>query len=165
MGIGSKSTEQHEQERLAAELLLKADKKLKGSSFWLSFGSSGTRYEDAAELYTRAANAFKLLKKWREAADAFSKAADCHLNLQSKHEAATSYVSAGGCLKKSEVKESIRYYKLAIGLYTDMGRFTIAAKHQKEIAELYENELFDVESAMYAYQLAADWYSAEDASR
>ncbi|KAK2088791.1 hypothetical protein P7K49_034698 [Saguinus oedipus] len=35
----------------------------------------------------------------------------------------------------------------AIEIYTDMGRFTIAAKHHISIAEIYETELVDIEKA------------------
>jgi alpha-soluble NSF attachment protein len=45
--------------REALALLAKADKKATSSTFW--FGSN--KYEDAAELYTKAANSFKLAKR------------------------------------------------------------------------------------------------------
>lgn len=34
----------------------------------------------------------------------------------------------------------------AIEIYTDMGRFTMAAKHHQTIAEMYENEANDLVS-------------------
>ena len=45
-------------EAKAKELIDKADKKLKS---WLSFG--GNKYEDAEELYTKAANQLKVAKQ------------------------------------------------------------------------------------------------------
>mmetsp|Transcript_29748 Transcript_29748/g.48025 ORF Transcript_29748/g.48025 Transcript_29748/m.48025 type:complete len:181 (-) Transcript_29748:1123-1665(-) len=42
-----------------------------------------------------------------------------------------------------------------------MGSFSSAAKNQKEIAELYEGEE-NLEAAIDAYQIAADYYSGED---
>jgi len=42
-------------------------------------------------------------------------------------------------------------------------RFSIAAKHQKEIAELYEAEL-DFEHAIESYQVAADYFEGEGSS-
>jgi len=50
--------------------------------------------------------------------------------------------------------------KLAVELYTDEGRFSIAAKQQKEIAELYESEL-DFENAITSYTTAAEFYEGE----
>jgi alpha-soluble NSF attachment protein len=164
MGVAGGISDRDTQERSAVSLMVMADKKLRSSSFWF-FGSSETKYEEAAELYTRAANTFKLLKNWKDAANGFNKAAECHLSLQSKYEAATDYVNAANCLKKSDAKEAIHYYKMAIGFYTDMGRFTMAAKYQREVAELYEYDLADLEGAIHAYQTAADWYGAEDAPR
>lgn len=42
-----------------ADLMKKADKKLTSFGF---FGSFGSKYDDAAELYEKAANQFKLAK-------------------------------------------------------------------------------------------------------
>ena len=50
----------------------------------------------------------------------------------------------------------------AIALYVDDGRFSIAAKHQKDVAELYEQEM-DLKAAMANYQTAADYYEGEGA--
>lgn len=46
-------------EHKARELVAKAEKKLKGYSF---FGGMGAKYDDAAELLERAGNNFKLAK-------------------------------------------------------------------------------------------------------
>jgi len=56
--------------------LKEADKKLKGS-FWdkIGFGNKSERYEDAVELCKKAANAFKLDKRWDDAAKAYLKCA------------------------------------------------------------------------------------------
>jgi len=133
-----------------------ADKKLKGFTF---FGGS-SKWEEAADLFTKAANLFKMSKKWDRAGEAYTKAAECHLKLQSKHEAATNYIAAANCYKKSNVAEASLCLKQAIEFYTDEGRFSIAAKHQKELAELHEAEN-DLENAISAYQLSADYYEGE----
>jgi hypothetical protein len=36
----------------------------------------------------------------------------------------------------------------AIDIYTDMGRFTMAAKHHQSIAEMFENEANDLVSRL-----------------
>lgn len=46
-------------------------------------------------------------------------------------------------------------------ILTEKGRFQSAAKHQEDIASIYETELIDLDKAMNAYEVAADWYSAE----
>ncbi|XP_042041358.1 alpha-soluble NSF attachment protein-like [Salvia splendens] len=63
----------------------KAVKKLSG---WGLFGS---KFEDAADLFDKAANSFKLSKSWDRAGAVYVKLANCHLKLDSKHEAANAY--------------------------------------------------------------------------
>uniref|UniRef100_A0A8C9JVW1 NSF attachment protein alpha n=1 Tax=Panthera tigris altaica TaxID=74533 RepID=A0A8C9JVW1_PANTA len=91
----------------AMALLAEAERKVKNSQSFFSglFGGS-SKIEEACEIYTRAANMFKMAKNWSEAIN---------------------------CLMR------------AIEIYTDMGRFTIAAKHHISIAEIYETELVDIE--------------------
>jgi len=143
----------------AEEIYEKAEKKLKGFSL---FGGS-SKWEDASDMYTKAANLFKMEKKWDRAGESYCRAAECHLKLQSKHEAASNYINAANCYKKSNVTEAMMCLRQAIEFYTDEGRFSIAAKHQKELAELYESSS-DLENAISAYQLAADYYEGESSS-
>ena len=42
--------------------------------------------------------------------------------------------------KKSDVEEAVSCLLKAIDIYTDMGRFTMAAKHHQSIAEMYESD-------------------------
>ncbi|XP_018411507.1 PREDICTED: alpha-soluble NSF attachment protein isoform X3 [Nanorana parkeri] len=60
--------------------------------------------------------------------------------------------------------EAINCLLRAIEIYTDMGRFTIAAKHHISIAEIYESELVDVEKAIAHYEQAADYYKGEESN-
>jgi len=144
----------------ANDWMAQAERKLKGGILGGIFGGGGsTRQEEAAEMYVKAANMFKLAKKWEDAGKAFIKAAEC-VQKSSKHEAATNYINAANCLKKFNNKDAIDCLHIAVEMYTDEGRFSIAAKHQKEIAELYEEEM-DLEHAMEAYQTSADYYDGE----
>ena len=54
--------------------------------------------------------------------------------------------------------EAVNCLSKAIEIYTDMGRFTIAAKHHQTIAELYESDIADFERAMQHYEKAADYF-------
>jgi alpha-soluble NSF attachment protein len=139
------------------ELMERADKRLKGG---FSFFSGSAKFEDAAELYTKAGNSFKITKKWDRAGEAFSKAAECYLKLQSKHEAAQNYLLAAQAYKKTNITSAVQCMKQGIEFYTEEGRFSIAAKHQKELAELYEDQS-DLENAIAAYQTAADFHEGE----
>jgi alpha-soluble NSF attachment protein len=73
------------------------------------------------------------------------------------------------------IADAVNCLKTAIELYTDEGRFSIAAKHQKELAELYEGTCkscgmnglqgfageMEYEQCIEAYQQAADFYEGE----
>jgi len=143
----------------ARDLVAKAEKKL---TSWSLF-SGASKYEEAAEMFTKAANRFKVAKNWNEAGSAFEQTARCHLKCDSAHEAATAYQDAANCYKKTDAQRAILLYKEGVRLQEDMGRFTMAAKLQKEIAELHETEN-NLENAMDAYQKAADYYAGEEST-
>lgn len=133
----------------------KAEKKLN------SWGLFGSKYEDAADLYDKAANSFKLAKSWDKAGSLYVKLADCHLKLDSKHEAAQAFADAANCYKKTSIKESISCLERAIESYLDIGRISMAARYQKDIAELYEQEQ-NLEQAIVYYERAADLFQGEE---
>lgn len=144
-------------EEKAQDLIERATKRERS---WSLFGSNSSKFEDAAELYAKAANHYKLSKQWERASDAYTKSAECNIKSASKHEAASNYVNAANCVKKDNPEEAIRLLRIAVELFTDEGRFTIAAKHQKEMAELYESEL-NYEKAIEEYKKAGDLYEGE----
>ncbi|CAN8178214.1 unnamed protein product, partial [Coccothraustes coccothraustes] len=135
-----------EKEAEAQRLLNEAERKVRGAQSFLGglFGGS-SRLEEAAECCTRAANLFKMAKNWSQAGAAFSRAAQLQLQLQSKHDAASNFVDAGNAFKKADPQEAVTCLLRAIEIYTDMGRFTIAARHHAAIAEIYESDLLDIE--------------------
>lgn len=71
-------------------------------------GSS--KVEEAVECYTRAANMFKMAKKWAQAGTAFCEAASLHSKAGSRHDAATNYVDAANCYKKSDPNGNVSHY-------------------------------------------------------
>ncbi|XP_005991172.1 beta-soluble NSF attachment protein isoform X1 [Latimeria chalumnae] len=152
-------------EKEALQLMAEAEKKVKSSHSFLGglFGGN-SKVEEACEMYARAANMFKMAKNWSAAGNAFCQAAKLHMQLQSKHDAATSFVDAGNAYKKADPQEAISCLNAAIDIYTDMGRFTIAAKHHITIAEIYESELVDIEKAIAHYEQSADYYKGEESN-
>ncbi|XP_034800722.1 alpha-soluble NSF attachment protein isoform X1 [Pan paniscus] len=163
-------------------------------SFFSGLFGGSSKIEEACEIYARAANMFKMAKNWSAAGNAFCQAAQLHLQLQSKHDAATCFVDAGNAFKKADPQarcacvrllssasaettslshvsshlpfspEAINCLMRAIEIYTDMGRFTIAAKHHISIAEIYETELVDIEKAIAHYEQSADYYKGEESN-
>uniref|UniRef100_A0A8C1IT24 N-ethylmaleimide-sensitive factor attachment protein, beta b n=1 Tax=Cyprinus carpio TaxID=7962 RepID=A0A8C1IT24_CYPCA len=165
-------------EKEAIQLMAEADKKVRSSGSFLGgmFGGN-QKVEEACEMYARAANMFKMAKNWSgiflltrfvclypAAGNAFCQAARLHMQLQNKHDSATSFIDAGNAFKKADPQEAIKCLNAAIDIYTDMGRFTIAAKHHITIAEVYESELVDIEKAIAHYEQAADYYKGEESN-
>jgi len=143
----------------AYDMLEKGERALKKKSVPL-FSNSQAKFEDAAEHFSKAAKLFKMAKKYDEAGKAFMKVAEAQIKLDSKHEAATSYSSASTCFKKNSPVDAAECLKKSVELFTGEGRFAIAAKHQKELAEIYEEQA-EIEKAMEAYQTAAEFFDGE----
>ncbi|XP_070781751.1 N-ethylmaleimide-sensitive factor attachment protein, beta b isoform X4 [Enoplosus armatus] len=80
-------------------------------------------------------------------------------------EACEMYCRAANMFKMAKNwSEAIKCLNAAIDIYTDMGRFTIAAKHHISIAEIYESEMVDIEKAIAHYEQAADYYKGEESN-
>ncbi|KAM3861341.1 N-ethylmaleimide-sensitive factor attachment protein, beta b isoform 2-T2 [Diretmus argenteus] len=80
-------------------------------------------------------------------------------------EACEMYCRAANMFKMAKNwTEAIKCLNAAIDIYTDMGRFTIAAKHHISIAEIYESDLVDIEKAIAHYEQAADYYKGEESN-
>jgi len=153
----------------ADQLLAEANRKLFSGSGLVTkvfslFSSGQSNIEDAIELYIRAANILKMEKEWSEAGKIFNKVGDLHLDLGNKHDAATKFSDASNCFKKSNPTEAVNCLLKAINIYTDMGRFSVAARHHVMVAEIYEGENADIEKAVEHYSKAADYYQCEESN-
>eukprot|EP00262_Sarcandra_glabra_P003180 TRINITY_DN1371_c0_g1_i1.p1 TRINITY_DN1371_c0_g1~~TRINITY_DN1371_c0_g1_i1.p1 ORF type:complete len:290 (-),score=65.25 TRINITY_DN1371_c0_g1_i1:111-980(-) len=146
-----------DQEAKGEEFEKKAEKKIAG---WGLFGS---KHEDAADLYDKAANSYKIAKAWDKAGSAYIKLANCHLKLESKHEVASAYVDAANCYKKISSQEAITCLNQAVNFFMEIGRLNMAAKFCKEIGELYEVE-DKFEQAMDYFERSADLFQSEEAT-
>lgn len=107
----------------AYELVEAAEKRLKAFVMPL-IGSKDAKYEDAAELYQKAGNAFKVSKNFQEAGDAFKNAAGCFQKISSQHEAATAFQEAGNAYKKVDSAQAVAMLQLTIDILSDLGRFS-----------------------------------------
>ena len=89
-----------------SDLLKQAENRLNKSGFMNLFSSS-SKYEDAAELYEKAAIQFKLSKNWLEAGETYEKLTEMYAQIGSNHEVAMNFVESGNCYKKCDLKKSI----------------------------------------------------------
>ncbi|WKY10545.1 hypothetical protein Q1695_002705 [Nippostrongylus brasiliensis] len=110
-----------------------------------------------------AGNLFKMAKLWKEAGDAFVRAAELHgAKGDSKHDCASQYAEAANCYRKVNPQLAVDCLLKTSEIYTDMGRFNMAAKNHVTIAELFETECPDMEQCIQHYQKAADYYKGEE---
>jgi len=144
------------EESNARELISQAEKKLKGGIF------SSPKYDEGAELYTKAGNVYKMTKRVGEAAECYMKAANCYLQAKSGHEAANAYINAANVYRKTNPLEAVKCLEKAGQYYAQEGRWSMAAKNMKEIAEIYEKEA-QVDKACEAYEKAAEYYEGDNA--
>ncbi|KAK6436943.1 vesicular-fusion protein S17 [Oleoguttula sp. CCFEE 5521] len=146
-------------------LLQKAEKATASAGSGFSFfGGRSEKLENAADLYTQAANAFRMQKSGKEAGQAFEKAASIQSSkLNEPDDAANSLTEAFKAYKKDEPEDAARVLEQAISHYTSKGNFRRAAGHKQNLAELYEAELGDNKRAADAYETAAGWYETDNA--
>jgi alpha-soluble NSF attachment protein len=140
----------------AADLIIQAEKKKNGFSWF-----SNSKFDDAADLYNKAANYYKMSRLWDQAANAFLSAGECYQKLGANHEVFNSYSNAASCFKKSNPQEAINCLIKSINFLTEEGRFSMAAKYHKEIAEMYEAD-GNLAEAINHYQTSADYYDSEN---
>lgn len=153
------------QEQRGFALYQEAEKKVKSASgFFGNLFGGGTKMEDAADLYTKSAHAYKMAKKYSSAGNGYQKAAEIHQKLGVKHEEATSLIEAGNMYKKTEATNAVECYRQAVEIYIEMGRFSIAAKHLMTLGEVYENDEANIEQAIATYEQAAELYKGEDST-
>ncbi|XGW02749.1 hypothetical protein V3C99_014629 [Haemonchus contortus] len=147
----------------ARRKLEEAEKKTRGGGGFLGkiFGGGGA--DEAADLFIQAGNLFKMAKLWKEAGDAFVRAAELHGSKgDSKHDCASQYAEAANCYRKVNPQLAVDCLLKTSEIYTDMGRFNMAAKNHVTIAELFETECPDTEQCIQHYQKAADYYKGEE---
>ncbi|KKK23952.1 hypothetical protein P175DRAFT_0503061 [Aspergillus ochraceoroseus IBT 24754] len=146
-------------------LLQRADKALQGASGGFSFfGGRTEKYENAADLYTQAANAFRIQKQNKEAGLAFEKAASIQTqNLNEPDDAANTLQEAFKVYRKSDPEDAVRVLSSAIQHYVLKGNLRRAATQEQYVAEVYEMELGDTKKALDAYEKTAEWFDADNA--
>lgn len=147
--------------------LSQANKKLKKSSgLFSSFlgGSSVSKYEDASDLLTQAANLYKLQRRSVEAGRAFEQAADCQIKAESPDEAANTLVEAFKSYKLEAPEQAANCLERAISMFVQRGQFRRSANFKTDLGELYENELQDIKKAIQSYEDASEWYKGDSAT-
>lgn len=121
------------------------------------------KYEDAAELYSKAGAQYKIAKEWQLAGDAYKKAAENSEKCGNDPEAINFYTQAAKAFKNSSPAECVQLLQFIVEKQQANGKFSTAAKLFKEIAEIQESEM-KYPQAIKAYESAADCFKADDAT-
>ncbi|KAL9099763.1 MAG: hypothetical protein Q9163_004781 [Psora crenata] len=149
----------------ATALLSQANKAASSAASGFSFfGGKAEKYENAVELYTKAANAFRLQQNGTEAGRAYEQAAALQKNkLNEPDDMANTLQEAYKAYKKTSPQDAARVLSQAIDHYLSKGNFRRAATQKQYLAELYE-EIQDRREARAAYEDAARWYEDDNAA-
>ncbi|RYH31239.1 hypothetical protein EON65_03110 [archaeon] len=120
-------------------------------------------------LYTGDSTAFKFYQKsiefrikgeWKNAGDNLVKCAEKYSLLRMFSEAACIYHEAGDCYGKIDKSEAITAYSFAVKLFCDQGRFDIAGRIERTIAEI-QVSLTHYDDAALHYRKAANFLLSE----
>jgi alpha-soluble NSF attachment protein len=126
--------------------------------------NKAAKFEEASELYAKAAAQYKIAKAWQEAGDCYVKAAENANQSNNPHDALNHYTNAAKCYKNGGNKsDAIRMYEVVVQKQQENNKFSVAAKLYKEIAEMEEADM-KIQDAADAYQKAADCFQADDAN-
>lgn len=145
--------------------MAEAEKKLSKQGGFLRsfFGVTSSTREEAAEMYIKAANNFKLAKAWAQAGTALERAAAVYEQLpEMQYEAAAKYSDAGKALRTVDATRALAAFDKAVSLYSDAARFQQCARLRKDAAEILEDRA-QLDQALDAYTAAADFYDMDDA--
>jgi hypothetical protein len=128
------------------------------------------RKKDAlAQLYTGDSIAFrnylesnqlKIKGQWREAGDKLMKCAEAYYSLKMMLETATLYYDAAECFLRVDKSEALAALRKSVKAYCDIGRFDIAGRIERRIADLHYR-ILHWEDAYTNYKKAADFFSGD----
>lgn len=145
----------------ALEFKTAGEKTLNKSSIF-GFGRS-QKFEDAAEHFKKAGNQFKLANMYKSAGDVFIQASDAYTSAGSDFntEVAQMVVEAANCYKKESPLDAANTFRRAIDIYKENGRFGMAARYAKELAEVFEADN-NATDAVAAYEEAAKYFDDDN---
>jgi alpha-soluble NSF attachment protein len=124
-------------------------------------GSKSHKYEDAAELFTKAAKQYQLAKAYIDAGNAFMKACDCYSHSSyGAYNIAMCYIQAAHSFSKQNIQAGVSAMLKGISLLAEDGKFSLAAKYEKELAEMFET-LGELDNAIKHYEIASEYYDME----
>lgn len=104
-------------------------------------------------MYVKAANLFKMAKKWNEAGNAFVKSAEINLNKgDAKHDAASNYADAATCFRKTNPPAAVDCLLKTAEIYTDMVFFVFKKSFVKRTNFQNSGSFYNGRKASYVHR-------------
>jgi len=142
--------------RRGKKFLAKAEEILKSKAKAGAF----LKYDDAAMYFFKSSISYRICGKWREGGDALKRCAEMHETLKLYLEAATLLTEVAEIYIKVDKGEAVATQRKAISMYCDAGKFDIAGRMERKIADMhYTNKHW--EEAAFHYKKAANFLSGE----
>lgn len=146
----------------AKEFIKQAENALNPKGFFAFIGVESSDYTLAAELYSKAANHYKVLKDYPLATKYFNKASKIYRNNDiTDFRLISCLINCAECSTNYDIKLAITYYIESINLSITNGRLNDSGKHSKRLAEIYELNT-DYINAIKQYQQAAEYYKSNN---
>lgn len=98
----------------------------------------------------------------KEAGEIYQKSASCYDKANELTDACSMYQNAASCLRRDDPNTAIECYNSALTIMLRNGRFSSAAKIQKEIGEIYEKDMMNYPAAVDMYLEAGERFLGED---
>mmetsp|Transcript_19678 Transcript_19678/g.25933 ORF Transcript_19678/g.25933 Transcript_19678/m.25933 type:complete len:326 (+) Transcript_19678:172-1149(+) len=148
---------------IKSEYLLKADILVERAEELLDSNvvfETKPRYEGACELYSLAADYFKIAGKLVDAGNCLTLCAKLQGKLGQRPEMAAYHAEAARVYKIFDPKEAIKFYRMAIGDFLELKNFGVGGRLQEEVADIYFNDR-NYDMAAGQYKNAALLYSEQ----
>lgn len=148
-----------ESKRAAAQKFeLQAEKILKPNFIKEIVTSKNKRLEEALDLLEKAGHTYKIIKQWKEAGECLEKCGEIEMQLSS--DATEYFQEAAHCYGYVDRHKASKALERVMQIYSNQGRFQMAGKIQKKIADKHEEE-GNMEAAILAYKNASWYFSME----
>lgn len=150
-----------------AELMMERGFKAlnQGGFFNSMFASKSTKFENAVEHFSKAANKFKTIKQFQKAGTAYVEAAKCKVALEDHYDAGTAYSSAAECFQREDVEAAREQWYNAIACFEERGKFNQCGNLHKNIANSYDEDGSTVDLRIDSWERAMDAYLSESPPR
>ena len=135
---------------------------LKAEQILLSKPKAGAflKFDDAAMYFYKSSISYRICGRFREGAEVLKRCAEMHERLKLYAEAATLYTEVSEIFMKVDKGEAMAMTTKAVSIYCDAGRFDVAGRMERKMADIHYTAKHWEEAAFH-YRKAANFLSGE----